>query len=220
MSAPWPAYQTAVCPHRLEAQQGQLGEEVLLTLELKLLADLGLCGCAKCGQEHLAQGPDKCQTKGYLFIRTMLCCPHRSTKQHTTNDNRQTKPLIYHSVLQIANYPFTTLQPQLGILEVDQKQMILADIPGLLPGAWQNRGRGFAFLRHVERTRMLAYVLDLSSKPGFSDEPSPLQQLSSLQVRHTAQLTKASQTESERAALLLNQPCMCRLKCGSTLQRL
>ena len=79
---------------------------------------------------------------------------------------------------QVANYPFTTLQPQLGILEYGQRQIVLADIPGLIPGAAQNRGRGFAFLRHVERTRMLAYVLDLSSKPG----PSPLQQLADLQV--------------------------------------
>lgn len=85
-------------------------------------------------------------------------------------------------MLQIANYPFTTLQPQLGIMEVDQKQIVLADIPGLIPGASQNRGRGFAFLRHVERTRMLAYVLDLSSGADLRNERTLLQQLSDLQV--------------------------------------
>ncbi len=90
------------------------------------------------------------------------------------------------SVLQIANYPFTTLQPQLGIMEVDQKQVVLADIPGLIPGASENRGRGFAFLRHVERTRMLVYVLDLSSGADTSNGSSSLQQLSNLQVVRSA----------------------------------
>ena len=89
-------------------------------------------------------------------------------------------------VLQIANYPFTTLQPQLGIMEVDQKQVVLADIPGLISGASENRGRGFAFLRHVERTRMLAYVLDMSSGADFSNGSSQLQQLSDLQVENHA----------------------------------
>ncbi len=67
-------------------------------------------------------------------------------------------------------------------MEVDQKQVVLADIPGLIPGASENRGRGFAFLRHVERTRMLVYVLDLSSGADCNSGSSHLQQLSNLQV--------------------------------------
>ena len=63
-------------------------------------------------------------------------------------------------------------------MEVDQKQVVLADIPGLIPGASENRGRGFAFLRHVERTRMLVYVLDLSSGADCNSGSSHLQQLS------------------------------------------
>ena len=93
---------------------------------------------------------------------------------------------------QIASYPFTTLQPQLGILEVDHKQVVLADIPGLIAGASQNRGRGFAFLRHVERTRMLAYVLDLSSGSGQNPGPSPLQQLADIQVYASSPTVSAS----------------------------
>ena len=71
-------------------------------------------------------------------------------------------------------------------MEVDQKQVVLADIPGLIPGASENRGRGFAFLRHVERTRMLVYVLDLSSGADTSNGSSSLQQLSNLQVVRSA----------------------------------
>lgn len=129
------------------------------------------------------------------------CFPLNSTPL-----TQQTVALRNLLVLQIANYPFTTLQPQLGILEVDQKQIVLADIPGLIPGASQNRGRGFAFLRHVERTRMLAYVLDLSSGAGFSNGRSHLQQLSDLQVVHhcsQSQLTLHADGSSITSSLLL-----------------
>ena len=62
----------------------------------------------------------------------------------------------------VASYPFTTLQPVLGVLEGDDRQLIVADIPGLIEGASEGAGLGHDFLAHVERTRLLVHVLDLA----------------------------------------------------------
>lgn len=67
----------------------------------------------------------------------------------------------------IANYPFTTLAPQLGVAEVDaQRRMVIADIPGLIEGASQGAGLGLDFLRHIERTRVLVHLLDVLPEDG------------------------------------------------------
>ncbi len=62
----------------------------------------------------------------------------------------------------VADYPFTTLSPVLGVLEGDDRQLVLADIPGLIEGASDGAGLGHDFLAHVERTRLLVHVLDLA----------------------------------------------------------
>ena len=67
---------------------------------------------------------------------------------------------------EIADYPFTTLVPNLGVVELDHRQRIFVDIPGLVEGAHQGTGLGIEFLRHVERTRLLVHLLD-----GSSDDP-------------------------------------------------
>jgi GTPase len=66
----------------------------------------------------------------------------------------------------IAGYPFTTLEPVLGTLEADDRQLILADVPGLIEGASEGAGLGHDFLAHLERTRLLVHVLDLAPVDG------------------------------------------------------
>ena len=66
----------------------------------------------------------------------------------------------------VGDYPFTTLEPVLGTLDVDERQVVVADIPGLIEGAGEGAGLGHEFLAHVERTRLLVHVLDLAPLDG------------------------------------------------------
>jgi GTPase len=74
----------------------------------------------------------------------------------------------------VGAYPFTTKTPNLGVMELDHRQLILADIPGLIEGASHGAGLGFRFLRHISRTRSLAYIVDLG-------EDGPLETVSMLE---------------------------------------
>jgi GTP-binding protein len=74
----------------------------------------------------------------------------------------------------IAGYPFTTLSPVLGVLEADERQLVIADIPGLIEGASEGAGLGHEFLAHVERTSVLVHVLDIAPELSGGEGADPL----------------------------------------------
>lgn len=89
----------------------------------------------------------------------------------------------------VADYPFTTLEPVLGTIDGEQRQLILADIPGLIDGASEGAGLGHDFLAHVERTRLLVHVLDLAPLDG-SDPVSNWQTIEHELAAHDSRLAQ------------------------------
>jgi GTP-binding protein len=77
----------------------------------------------------------------------------------------------------IGDYPFTTLTPHLGVVEAGQTQFVVADVPGLIPGASRGKGLGLDFLRHVERCSVLVHVLDCAAGPAGEPGRDPVADL-------------------------------------------
>jgi GTPase len=86
----------------------------------------------------------------------------------------------------IGDYPFTTLTPHLGVVEAGQTQFVVADVPGLIPGASQGRGLGLDFLRHVERCAVLVHVLDCAAGPAGEPGREPVADLDVIEAELAA----------------------------------
>ncbi len=111
----------------------------------------------------------------------------------------------------IADYPFTTLEPQLGVVSVNDSSFVIADIPGLIEGAHEGQGLGLDFLKHIERTRMIVHVLDASGHAG-RDPLADFDQIN-------AELTAFSEQLAERPQVVaLNMIDMAELDALDVLQ--
>ena len=107
--------------------KGATGEEFVIWLQLKTIADIGIVGLPNAGKSSLLAA--------------------------ITNANPK-----------IANYKFTTLNPNLGVASYDNKEITLADIPGLIEGAHEGIGLGIKFLKHVERCKTLMHLIDITNE--------------------------------------------------------
>jgi GTPase len=136
-------FATATHQSPREWQPGEEGQERMLELELKLIADVGLVGQPNAGKSTLLSVISAARPK-------------------------------------IADYPFTTLSPNLGVVQLsDHRTFVVADIPGIIEGAHEGKGLGLQFLRHIERTRMLAFLIPIDAMDWQAEYDQLRQEISS-----------------------------------------
>lgn len=102
----------------------------------------------------------------------------------------------------IADYPFTTLVPNLGVVEADQYRFTMADVPGLIPGASRGKGLGLDFLRHIERCHVIVHVLDAAA---FESDRDPVTDLETIEAELSAYADQLDE-ETEGRVPLMDRP--------------
>ncbi len=165
----------------LEAEYGSFGEQKEVIMELQLLADVGLVGLPNAGKSTLLSK-------------------------------------ITRAMPKIGDYPFTTIEPNLGVLTIDKlsphyatlgnktrRDVVIADIPGLIEGASEGKGLGLDFLRHIENCRRLVYVLTLPEAIAFDDSLTAEAKAETVWAQYQLlrqELTEYSQRITNRETLL------------------
>ena len=178
-------FKTATNQAPRRANPGEAGEERVIWLRLKLIADAGLVGLPNAGKS--------------TFLSVVSAA----------------KP-------KIGDYPFTTLHPQLGVVAVDGREFVVADIPGLIEGAHEGAGLGDRFLGHVERCQVILHLVDAAGEHAGRDYRTVRHELDAYGggLAGKTEVVALSKTDAAEPDHLKKQVERLRRACGRTPLRL